>query len=1032
MAILERHLHEARRGNGGLVLLSGEAGIGKTRLADEISRSAAASGWVVAWGRSWEGEGTPAYWPWLQVLRALRASLPAPFDEALATSPELASLVAVERTVARPADPHQARFRLFDAVSQLLHAASEQKPLLVVLDDVHAADVASQLLAQFVARDLRGARVLLLTTARDEAPPSHDTGAEVLAQLAREGTHLPLGRLSRDDLARWVEALGPSSVSKVDALFATSEGNPLFAHELLLAAARHPEAVGTSAMRPLGIREAVRAHLASVPGDTLRVLETAAVIGRDFSVPVLRALSPGDDAGTHLERAITAGIVVDMGAESMRFSHVLLRDELYGRAGPRRAEVHRAIATRVEEAPEAARHALLGARPEDAARTARLVLAAMRDGSDRLAFEDSAELGQRALSLLGAYLEPADAGRLWLAVAEARALAGKDDLGACARASEIAEAIPDAELLARAALVAASELTMNRRDGVIALLRRALAGQGDVDSPLRAELMARLAAAIVPPLPHEFAERARLADESVAMARRLGDPPTLFHVLRLGMVAFPESFAARQRAEVMSESITLARRLGQVARVVQLFAPQVACCLELGDPDGAAREVDEAEELLSRLPQPHYQWRVPLLRALLAALAGRFAEADAEGRAALKIAQDHDVREGVTMFCVQRIGNQYVRGDGDGYEEFDAFTTRVMAQNPLRPLFRALQDALCGRMEDARSALAMARARDPSTIPGLYALAWAGLHAGISDHAEFFHGALAPRHARESMFFGPGSLLSMGPTALLLGRLEAALGRVEDAHAHYEQALVVARRIRSPPYVAQTELALAELLAPRSAAEARPHAEAAGALAAELGMRAVGEGARALLSRVRPSAAVAPPPPPVTVVSLTREGELWWLASPAKRISLKNTKGLSYLEALVRDPHREIHALELEGSDDGDAGPLLDEHAKRAYRERAESLREQLEEATRCADLGRAERAREELDALAGELARAVGLGGRDRRAGSATERARVNVQRRLRDVIKRVREQDAKLGRHLEVSVRTGFFCVYTPSWPD
>jgi hypothetical protein len=147
---------------------------------------------------------------------------------------------------------------------------------------------------------------------------------------------------------------------------------------------------------------------------------------------------------------------------------------------------------------------------------------------------------------------------------------------------------------------------------------------------------------------------------------------------------------------------------------------------------------------------------------------------------------------------------------------------------------------------------------------------------------------------------------------------------------------------------------------------------------------------------------------------------------------MRDTKGLAYLDVLVREPCREFHVLDLVGlRDDGDAGVVLDARAKLAYRERAESLRESLAEATAHHDLGRAERARAELDALASELSRAVGAGGRDRRSASPAERARINVQRRIRDVLGRVRAEDPSLGEHLDLSLRTGVFCVYLPAWP-
>jgi len=123
--------------------------------------------------------------------------------------------------------------------------------------------------------------------------------------------------------------------------------------------------------------------------------------------------------------------------------------------------------------------------------------------------------------------------------------------------------------------------------------------------------------------------------------------------------------------------------------------------------------------------------------------------------------------------------------------------------------------------------------------------------------------------------------------------------------------------------------------------------------------------------------------------------------------------------------------LELAGVEHaaGDAGPVLDARAKAEYRERIDQLSEELREADRFDDLGRREKARAELDALAEQLARAVGRGGKDRRAASDIERARVNVQRRLKDVVERIAAQDRALGRHLAQALQTGTYCCYEPA---
>jgi len=163
---------------------------------------------------------------------------------------------------------------------------------------------------------------------------------------------------------------------------------------------------------------------------------------------------------------------------------------------------------------------------------------------------------------------------------------------------------------------------------------------------------------------------------------------------------------------------------------------------------------------------------------------------------------------------------------------------------------------------------------------------------------------------------------------------------------------------------------------------------------------------------------------------LRRERELWALETPDGRtFRLKDSKGLAYLELLLCHPGRELHVLELAGVETaGDAGPVLDERAKAQYRARIAELREELAEAERCHDLGRAARAREETDAIAQQLGAAVGLGGRDRRSASDVERARINVQRCLKEALERIGKSDAALGRYLSTTVRTGTYCSFRP----
>jgi len=185
---------------------------------------------------------------------------------------------------------------------------------------------------------------------------------------------------------------------------------------------------------------------------------------------------------------------------------------------------------------------------------------------------------------------------------------------------------------------------------------------------------------------------------------------------------------------------------------------------------------------------------------------------------------------------------------------------------------------------------------------------------------------------------------------------------------------------------------------------------------------------------------------PATAV-LAREGDVWRLDYEGRVLRVRDAKGMRHLALLLANPGIEFHAVEVAGSGEGagaagaaeadglsvragtgDAGVALDAQAKAEYRARLEDLRADIEEAEAFNDPERAARAREEMEFIGQELSSAVGLGGRDRRAASAAERARVNVTRALKREIRRIADQDERLGRELSTTIRTGTFCAYEP----
>ncbi len=1002
LAELERGLSAASSGEGRLLVVAGEPGIGKSRIADELSRSATRSGCVVVWGRAWEADGTPAHWPWLEVLRALAAS-PATAEvvaRARIDSAELDGWLAARSVPSDTGGDEHGRFRLFQAVSDVLRRASAVAPLLVVLDDLHVADTSSLELLAFVARGLRGARVFILGTTRDASFAPTTAVATLVAKARREGDCLRLGRLSREDVARWIDRVAPTLGARTEEVFATSEGNPLFVAELLAAWRGEPE----GRPRPLAIQEAIRAHLALIGHATRRVIEVASVLGREAPIEVVRALAANVDADplARVQEAVAAAILTEAGQAEVRFTHVLVRDEVYG--GMRqaaRAELHRAAARHFGHQPPlgalAAHHALLGADAAHADAAAAAVVEAMGDACGRFGFEHAAALGERALGALGAWLAPGSEATLLVAIGDAHIHAGAREAGrrACARAADRAEACGDGRLLARAALMFGVDQRLGRDRENVQLIRRALAMLEASEAALRAQLLVRLSVALIPAEPGDHEVPIELGREALTLARSLDDDETLLTVLASIMTVFPEKFELAERFALNVEAIALARRLGRLSRVVSIAAWQVACWLELGRLDAAVHELACAEEIFAVLP-PHHGWRLPLLSALVAAIQGKTDEAWSVARAVFHRSIEEGSGEGAIHAGISLMSLPYMTGEAGAYGEVDAVVGRTLAAVPGGRIFACFGDATCGRVDRVREALSVARAMDLSAVPGAAALGWAVVRSELAEHAPFFYELAAARAEKSPITFGPGAGSTQGPMDLLAGRLAHLAGRRADAHRHLERALAFSERLGSPPFIARCRAALAAL----------DHVPAS-----------------------TPAAVAAAPWPALT---LERRGEMWAVGAGGREILLKDARGLGYLDALVRTPHQEIHVLELAGIDDaGDAGPMLDDRAKRAYRERVEAVREDLDEATRNGDLGRAARARAELDALATELTRAVGLRGADKRAASAAERARINVQRRLSDVLRRVTEQDARLGRHLELSVKTGVFCRYAPTWP-
>jgi DNA-binding SARP family transcriptional activator len=427
LALLERRLNEALSGQGRLVLVAGEAGIGKTRLAQALAEMASARGAEVVWGRGYEGEGAPAFWPWIQVVRALmdgddpqflQAALGAGAAHIAQVVPEVQAVVD-EVQPAPASDPAVARFRLYEALARFLARLAARQPLILLLDDLHEADAPSVDLLGFLAAQWRDAPLLVAGFYREEEIHGRHPLAAGLTTLGYEPvvTRLRLRGLGPAAVGRLLaEALGSEPAEAlVSALHARTEGNPFFLRELVRLLGSRGELSGVvSSQIPEGVRAVIGRRLARLPEATTNLLRTAAVIGREFDLGVLeRAERLDPELVLRLvEPAVVTGLVTEDPdvPGRCRFAHALVRETLYDELAPlRRARLRGRLGEVLEERygpddgphlVELAHHFFLAA-PMGASEKALLYATrAAAWSTAHLAYEQAEEHLRRALELL--------------------------------------------------------------------------------------------------------------------------------------------------------------------------------------------------------------------------------------------------------------------------------------------------------------------------------------------------------------------------------------------------------------------------------------------------------------------------------------------------------------------------------------------------------------------------------------------------------------------------------------------------------
>jgi tetratricopeptide (TPR) repeat protein len=767
------------------------------------------AGAKVLWGRCHEADVAPAYWPWVPVLRELpRAEL----------SPQVAALLSAD-TVAAAADAQSSALRTYDAVARLLADESRERPLVVVIEDLHWADTASLQLLAHAAEQLLDARVLLIGTIRvpDAVPAGLQACLAALGRLAARRLHLT--GLDAEEVRRLVEETLDRELDAdlADVLAGRTDGNPFFVLELvrLLDAEHRLHLAGAQQVSvPDGVQDVLRLRLGRLPEDVQRLLTVASVCGRTFDQALLSAVA-GDDPGQTLallEQALDAQVIEeDEELGRYRFTHALVRETLYaGLSRTRRGGLHAEcgsvlegrLATRPELIAEVAHHLVLGAalRPELAPDAARHAVAAARQAEGRGALDRALVHWQQALSADDLTGEPDEDRRFGILLGLGRARYRQGDIAGSRDALDAAVALAssrgDMEQMAQAATSFRGAGVWHWREfgtsdpAMVAVLETCR--QQLPDGPLQARVLASLGMELV----YEWRsmEGEQVSRSSMAVARTVGDPEllvdvgTLRHLVVFGRPGSPPELIALAE-ELLSLPLSQEQEL-----YVRFFAANAH--LQAAEAGAADRQAARCIELARRLR--HTGADVPLAWWLFYRAV---ANDDPEAERLLSRALDRHRRSSVVAVDdMEPMARIRLTGPGSPVSPEMVASARDHAN----PAFRAFV------------AHALAEAGDPEVAVQLLgdpvpegAWDYASMYGdclrvdvlAAAERVDELPAALRRIEPWQDELATFGSTDCIGSVAYFVGRGRQALGELEPARTAYRRAVEVNRAANVQPWL---------------------------------------------------------------------------------------------------------------------------------------------------------------------------------------------------------------------------------------
>ena len=808
-----RRLHvaaAAARSGARVVWVAGEAGTGKTRLAQAFAAALRDEGWRVAWGRCPEVDGAPPAWPWTEALGGLMEQAPPTASVADRLRPLL------EQGLGDASD----HFAVVRAASTYIAQLAAEAPLCIVLDDVHRADDRTLQIVRQAVADHAGRPVLVVATYRgSEAPATLEAASASLAAATVD--RLDLRGLDEHGVGRLFAALGLPDVdaATVGALTERTGGNPLFVREIArLLLAEGKDAAGFAV--PPGIRDVLRQRLARLPEQARGVLRLAAVVGRDVGVDVLVQVADisEDEVLEGLEAGLLAGLLEEPADGRVRFTHALVRDTLYDDLPRlRRSRLHaRVLAGLREVAPHdvtaLAHHAFASLTPSTAELASEYAATAAARAEVVTAYGEAAKLWRQAIAATEARPAPdlRRVGELLTRLVPAAAYAG-DSLGARAarsRALELAQGLGDDELELRVLTCWNAPVVWTTREMCLFDEPYNDALRAALEREQRPDVRCLLLGNLVLELDMEdFAELLATSAEALALARAVGDDELLCFALGARHHAVANPDCTEELEAVGRELLAVATRIGHLGWQMVGHHILSKSAWDRVDLDAAEAHVQAALAVASGGQLAHMLGVVSLWSVVRGLLDGRLDDAWATLHEVHGRMRDAGGANADPLLMIGKFAIGYAAGDTSASIDDLTMLHGIVGDGSADVLARALVDA---------DRLAEARLVWRPGSPVARDACWSAFTAFRSDVAIRLGDRRVAQQCYDELLPYAGSwaglataALVFAPVSLTLGELATFLGDDAAAERHFADSLRLCARLRADHWAARTRAAAA-------------------------------------------------------------------------------------------------------------------------------------------------------------------------------------------------------------------------------